>query len=111
MPLFCFVLPSLLPYYAWGAPFKTSFFICAMLRYTISLHGTWLVNSAAHFYGIKPYDKSISPVNSKFVSRVAFGEGWHNYHHVFPWDYKAAELGNHYNITTVFLNLLARFGK
>lgn len=81
-----------------------------MFRYCLSLHGTWLVNSAAHFYGMKPYEKNISSVNNIFVSAIAFGEGWHNYHHVFPWDYKAAELPNYYNWTTGFLHLMAKIG-
>lgn len=39
------------------------------------------------------------------------GEGWHNYHHVFPWDYKAAELGNYkLNVTTMFLDLFQKIG-
>lgn len=39
------------------------------------------------------------------------GEGFHNYHHVFPWDYKAAELGNYgFNITTFWLDLFAKIG-
>lgn len=39
------------------------------------------------------------------------GEGWHNYHHVFPWDYKAAELGNYrVNITTFWLDQFAKIG-
>jgi len=34
------------------------------------------------------------------VSLLAMGEGWHNYHHVFPWDYKTGEFGNYsLNIT------------
>lgn len=42
---------------------------------------------------------------------VAFGEGWHNYHHVFPWDYKAAELGDYkVNITTFWLDLFGKIG-
>ena len=41
----------------------------------------------------------------------ALGEGWHNYHHVFPWDYKAAELGNYrLNLTTAFIDFFARIG-
>lgn len=41
----------------------------------------------------------------------AFGEGWHNYHHVFPWDYKTAELGNYrMNFTTAFIDLMAKIG-
>lgn len=39
------------------------------------------------------------------------GEGWHNYHHVFPWDYKAAELGNYRtNVTTAFIDFFAWIG-
>lgn len=43
------------------------------------------------------------------VSIVAFGEGWHNYHHTFPWDYKAGEFGR-YNLTTFFIDLFAQLG-
>lgn len=47
-----------------------------------------------------------------FVSSLAYGEGWHNYHHVFPWDYKAAELGNYrLNPTTAFLDFMAFIGQ
>lgn len=42
---------------------------------------------------------------------MAMGEGFHNYHHVFPWDYKAAELGNYtFNVTTFWLDLFAKIG-
>ncbi|XP_064552639.1 acyl-CoA Delta-9 desaturase [Drosophila montana] len=112
MPICCFVLPMLLPYYLMGSSLKVCFFSCSMLRYCLSLHGTWLVNSAAHFYGMKPYDVNISSVNSRLVSNITFGEGWHNYHHVFPWDYKAAELGTYNgNWTTAFIDLMAKIGQ
>jgi stearoyl-CoA desaturase (delta-9 desaturase) len=39
------------------------------------------------------------------------GEGWHNYHHVFPWDYKAAELGKYtFNVTTALIDLFSLLG-
>lgn len=42
---------------------------------------------------------------------LALGEGWHNYHHVFPWDYKTAELGNYrLNMTTAFIDFFAKIG-
>lgn len=41
---------------------------------------------------------------------MALGEGWHNYHHVFPWDYKTGELGNSYNPSTSFINFFAKLG-
>lgn len=54
---------------------------------------------------------TISPTDSYSVGISAFGEGWHNYHHVFPWDYKAAELGNYRtNFTTAFIDLFAKIG-
>ena len=42
---------------------------------------------------------------------AALGEGWHNYHHSFPWDYRTAELGGGArNLTTAFIDLMARYG-
>lgn len=42
---------------------------------------------------------------------LAYGEGFHNYHHVFPYDYKAAELGDYvFNPTTAFIDFFAHIG-
>lgn len=57
-------------------------------------------------------NSSISPTDSLRIGLAAFGEGWHNYHHVFPWDYKAAELGNYRaNFTTAFIDFFAYIGQ
>lgn len=54
---------------------------------------------------------SIGPTENIGVALFAIGEGWHNYHHVFPWDYKAAEFGNYRtNLTTAFIDFFARIG-
>uniref|UniRef100_T1GQY6 Fatty acid desaturase domain-containing protein n=1 Tax=Megaselia scalaris TaxID=36166 RepID=T1GQY6_MEGSC len=42
---------------------------------------------------------------------VAGGEGWHNYHHTFPWDYRTAELGMPFNLTTHIIDFLASIGQ
>ena len=55
--------------------------------------------------------RRISPTENLAVAIASFGEGWHNYHHVFPWDYKAAELGNYkVNITTFGLDMFKKIG-
>ncbi|XP_039305287.1 acyl-CoA Delta(11) desaturase isoform X3 [Solenopsis invicta] len=55
--------------------------------------------------------KHINPAENKGVAMFALGEGWHNYHHVFPWDYKTAELGNYrLNFTTAFIDFFAKIG-
>lgn len=111
MPLISIVIPFLIPYIFYGETVSNSWYCGAIFRYISSLHGTWLVNSYAHFFGMKPYEKNISPTNSLFVGILAVGEGWHNYHHVFPWDYKAAELGQYsVNFTTAFIDFFAMIG-
>lgn len=57
------------------------------------------------------YCRTMYPAENVGVSIMAVGEGWHNYHHVFPWDYKAAELGSYStNITTALIDLMAKIG-
>ena len=42
----------------------------------------------------------------------ALGEGFHNYHHTFPWDYKTSELGKYTtNWTTMFIDSMAKLGQ
>lgn len=44
------------------------------------------------------------------MSAGAFGEGYHNYHHSFPFDYATSELGTSLNTTKYFIDLMARLG-
>ncbi|XP_046435914.1 acyl-CoA Delta-9 desaturase [Neodiprion pinetum] len=112
MPVFCFLIPTWVPCRFWGETGMNSWYCATVFRYTLSLNLTWLVNSAAHIWGTKPYDDSISPTDNVRIALGAFGEGWHNYHHVFPWDYKAAELGNYRaNFTTAFIDFFAWLGQ
>jgi stearoyl-CoA desaturase (delta-9 desaturase) len=107
----CFVAPMAIPHYFWGESLWVALNVCVMLRYVYVLNCTWLVNSAAHMFGNKPYDKNINPAENRAVALLAMGEGWHNYHHTFPWDYKTAELGNVvYNCSTSFLNICSKLG-
>jgi len=106
-----FFIPALGPWFFWGESFVVAWCFAAQLRYCFNLHCTWLVNSAAHMWGNRPYDQTISPAENKTVAIWAFGEGWHNYHHTFPWDYKTSELGNYeFNFTTAFIDFFAWLG-
>ncbi|XP_033225912.1 uncharacterized protein LOC117178597 [Belonocnema kinseyi] len=106
----CFIIPTILPVYFWNEDWYHAI-LATIARYAFSLNATWSVNSAAHIWGAKPYDKQIAPTENHFVAFVAIGEGWHNYHHVFPWDYKAAELGNYgLNYTTAIIDMFAKIG-
>ena len=61
-------------------------------RHVVVWHCTMLVNSAAHApAGHKPYGARGLAVQSGVVSLLAWGEGWHDWHHLFPYDSAAAE--------------------
>lgn len=109
--LCCFVFPTVVPHYLWGESLWNAYFLSAILRYCLTLNATWLVNSLAHIWGNKPYDKRINPVESRIVSFWAIGEGFHNYHHVFPQDYATGEFGWYFNPTCMFLDTAAFFGQ
>ncbi|XP_048000585.1 acyl-CoA Delta(11) desaturase-like [Leguminivora glycinivorella] len=107
---FTFLLPALVPYYFWAESFTIAYHI-SLLRLVIFSHVTFCINSAAHKYGYKPYDKNITPTQIPALSFAALGEGYHNYHHVFPYDYKTAELGNNFmNLATNLIDFMAWIG-
>jgi len=83
----CFVFPAQIAVKFWGESFWTAFFVAGGLRYVYVLHCTFLVNSAAHLYGDHPYDVMSYPSENPYVSFMAIGEGWHNWHHKYPFDY------------------------
>ena len=108
----CFIFPTVVSYYLWEEGIVLSYLVAGCLRYCYVLHATWLVNSAAHLYGSHPYDASINPAENKLVAFFAVGEGWHNWHHTFPYDYAASEFGadHQYNPTKIFIDVCAWFG-
>jgi len=58
------------------------------LRITLVHHATFFINSLCHYVGERPYDFNSTARDSWFVSLFTFGEGYHNYHHTFQWDYR-----------------------
>lgn len=57
------------------------------------------------------FSRGINPAENRMVAFLTSGEGWHNYHHVFPWDYKSAELGNYsMNATKAVIDFFAWIG-
>jgi fatty-acid desaturase len=63
-----------LPFLLWGI----------FLRTVVGLHATWLVNSATHIWGSRPFATRDDSTNNWFIALLTFGEGWHNNHHAHP---------------------------
>jgi len=55
-----------------------------LLRVTLGLHATWLVNSATHLWGSRRFETRDDSRNSWWVALLTGGEGWHNNHHAHP---------------------------
>lgn len=108
--LMCFALPTLVPWWLWGESLTIAYLVPGLFRYALQLNATWLVNSAAHMWGNRPYDISINPRENRVVSFSAMGEGFHNYHHTFPFDYSTSEFGWRLNPTTAFIDLMCFLG-
>lgn len=103
----CSLIPCL-----WGASLLQGFLVAGCLRATIVYHLTFCVNSFAHLYGTRPYDPTSFAAENPVVSFVAVGEGWHNWHHKYPFDYASSEFGifSHYNPTKLFIDTCAKLG-
>ena len=89
LPIF-FIFGILLPILLgclWGRPLGALFW-GVLLRITLVHHFTYFINSLCHYIGVKPYDPQSSSGDTWYVALLTFGEGFHNYHHKFQWDYR-----------------------
>ena len=46
-------------------------------------HGTFAINSLAHWWGRRRYDTTDDSKNSLALALITMGEGWHNNHHYY----------------------------
>ncbi|MDP7202916.1 MAG: fatty acid desaturase [Candidatus Poseidoniaceae archaeon] len=59
-----------------------------LVRLVLVHHGTFLINSGAHYWGSQPYSTKNTSRDSPLLSLFTFGEGYHNFHHTFQADYR-----------------------
>ncbi|KAG6303110.1 stearoyl-CoA 9-desaturase [Claviceps aff. purpurea] len=69
----------------WGG-----FVYAGILRICFVQQATFCVNSLAHWLGEQPFDDRNSPRDHFITALVTLGEGYHNFHHEFPSDYRNA---------------------
>lgn len=69
----------------WG-----SLLLVGFLRLVVSHHLTFCINSLAHMWGKQPYNDKNTAKDNSLVALLTFGEGYHNFHHAFQYDYRNA---------------------
>ncbi len=72
---------------AFGDPWG-GFLIGGVLRIVVLHHVTFSINSFAHSLGTQPYSDNNSSRDSFVTALISMGEGYHNFHHTFPFDYR-----------------------
>ena len=81
-----FLVPLLIGWLV-GAPLA-GLIILGSLRIFFTQQSTFFVNSLCHTLGKQTYSKEISARDSVIVAFLTHGEGYHNFHHQFQYDYR-----------------------
>jgi len=64
------------------------FLLAGVARLVANHHITFFINSLAHVWGSQPYTDENTARDNWLISLVTYGEGYHNFHHMFQHDYR-----------------------
>lgn len=64
------------------------FLLIGVTRLVLSHHFTFFINSLAHIWGKRTYTEKNSARDNGFLAFLTYGEGYHNFHHLFEYDYR-----------------------
>ncbi|HVW70688.1 MAG TPA: fatty acid desaturase [Steroidobacteraceae bacterium] len=67
----------------WG-----TFMLAGIVRLVWAHHVTFFINSLAHMWGTRPYTDENTARDNPVLAVITYGEGYHNYHHIFAHDYR-----------------------
>jgi stearoyl-CoA desaturase (delta-9 desaturase) len=81
-----------------------------ILRIVITHHTTFFINSAAHTFGSRPYSEANTARDNWLLAPLTYGEGFHNFHHQWQWDYRNGALWYQWDTTKWLLNVLRWLG-
>jgi stearoyl-CoA desaturase (delta-9 desaturase) len=104
-----FGFPTLVAGLGWG-DWWGGFIYGGILKSFVIQQATFCVNSLAHWIGVQPFDDRRSPRDHALTALVTFGEGYHNFHHEFPSDYRNALKWWQYDPTKIVIYCLSRVG-
>lgn len=62
--------------------------LAGFLRLVVNHHVTFFINSLAHYWGKQPYTDDNTARDNFWLALVTWGEGYHNFHHLFQNDYR-----------------------
>ncbi|QSX33502.1 fatty acid desaturase [Shewanella avicenniae] len=84
--------------------------LAGLLRLVLVHHCTFFINSLAHVWGSQPYTDRNTARDNGFLAILTYGEGYHNFHHIFEHDYRNGIRWWHYDPTKWMINGFAAVG-
>ena len=84
--------------------------LAIVLRMVLIFHVTFCINSFAHTFGSAHYDYHSSGRDHWLAALLTNGEGYHNYHHRFPSDYRNGIRWYHWDPSKWLIWTLAQIG-
>lgn len=103
-----FLLPALVAS-LWGN-FWAGFFIAGMTRVVVNHHFTFLINSYCHYFGKQTFTDQNTARDSGFIAFFTYGEGYHNFHHMFETDYRNGYRAWHWDPNKWIIFTMAKLG-
>ncbi|WP_105258334.1 acyl-CoA desaturase [Pseudoalteromonas sp. T1lg88] len=84
--------------------------LAGLLRLVLSQHFTFFINSLAHIWGSRPYTQKNTARDNGLLALLTYGEGYHNFHHIFASDYRNGIRWWHYDPTKWMIRTFAYVG-
>lgn len=81
--------------------------VAGVARLVAVHHVTFFINSLAHIWGKRPYTKDNTARDNGILAFFTFGEGYHNFHHLFEYDYRNGIKWWHYDPTKWLIKSLS----
>jgi stearoyl-CoA desaturase (delta-9 desaturase) len=103
-----FGIPALVGY--WAGDLGGYVLIAGFLRVALLHNSTFFINSLAHIWGEQPHSTKDTSRNSFWLALLALGEGYHNYHHTYPTDYRNGVKAYHFDPTKWIIRGLSLVG-
>lgn len=103
-----FGLPTLIGHFLGSA--LGGFALAGLTRIVFVHHCTFFINSLCHIVGSRPYTDTNTARDSLIMAFFSYGEGYHNYHHYFPTDYRNGIRWFHFDPTKWMIKTLSYIG-
>ncbi|KAJ3129815.1 hypothetical protein HK098_008049 [Nowakowskiella sp. JEL0407] len=81
-----FVVPTIIGFFLGDA--LGAFLYCGFVTRVVTWHVTFSINSFAHYNGDQLYSTETTARGNFILAVLTNGEGYHNFHHEFPKDYR-----------------------